>query len=168
MDRIGLDAAGRESLSHSLFTLEAHIHYLREVKLGAALEVRAQVVAIDAKRLHVALALHVPGVDGAACDKNAELYCLLAGARAQEQWPCNWTVARRAEPIQRIAIGWLSRVKHDMRVVDLSSRSEPAPAAPSGGVQRLGSRWRMEMRRQRRQASSAHISSEGPSPWANA
>ena len=66
MDCIGLDAAGRESLSHSLFTLEAHIHYLREVKLGAALEVRAQVVAIDAKRLHVALALHVPGVDGAA------------------------------------------------------------------------------------------------------
>ena len=61
-----LDAAGREALSHSLFTLEAHIHYLREVKLGAALEVRAQVVAIDAKRLHVALALHVPGVDGAA------------------------------------------------------------------------------------------------------
>ena len=50
MDRIGLDAAGREALSHSLFTLEAHIHYLREVKLGAALEVRAQVVAIDAKR----------------------------------------------------------------------------------------------------------------------
>ena len=66
MDRIGLDAAGREALSHSLFTLEAHIHYLREVKLGAALEVRVQVVAIDAKRLHVALALHVPGVDGAA------------------------------------------------------------------------------------------------------
>ena len=31
MDRIGLDAAGREALSHSLFTLEAHIHYLREV-----------------------------------------------------------------------------------------------------------------------------------------
>jgi len=66
MDRIGLDAAGRAALSHSLFTLEAHIHYLREVKLGAALEVRAQVVAIDAKRLHLALALYVPGVDGAA------------------------------------------------------------------------------------------------------
>jgi len=66
MDRIGLDAAGRQALSHSLFTLEAHIHYLREVKLGAALEVRVQVVAIDAKRLHVALALHVPGLDGAA------------------------------------------------------------------------------------------------------
>jgi acyl-CoA thioester hydrolase len=66
MDRIGLDAAGRAALSHSLFTLEAHIHYLREVKLGASLEVRTQVVAIDAKRLHVALALHVPGVDGAA------------------------------------------------------------------------------------------------------
>lgn len=32
-------------------------------------------------------------MDGAACDKNAELYCLVAGARAQEQWPCNWTVA---------------------------------------------------------------------------
>ena len=55
MDRIGLDAAGRDALSHSLFTLEAHIHYLR-----------TQVVAIDAKRLHVALALHVPGVNGAA------------------------------------------------------------------------------------------------------
>jgi hypothetical protein len=32
------------------------------------------------------------GVDGAACQKRRALLSS-AGARAQEQWPCNWTVA---------------------------------------------------------------------------
>ncbi len=61
MDQIGLDAAGRQATGHSFFTLEAHVNFLHEVKLGAQVQVYCQVLAHDAKRLHVGLALHIKG-----------------------------------------------------------------------------------------------------------
>ena len=63
MDQIGLDAAGRKATGHSIFTLEAHINFLHEVKLGAQVQVYCQVLGFDAKRLHVGLALHIKGND---------------------------------------------------------------------------------------------------------
>lgn len=63
MDRIGLDAQGRAATGHSMFTLECHVNYLLEVKQGAAVEVRIQVIAQDAKRLHVYLGLHLDGTE---------------------------------------------------------------------------------------------------------
>ena len=42
----------------TLFTLETHIHYLREVKASDAISVRARTLGVDAKRLHLGLALH--------------------------------------------------------------------------------------------------------------
>jgi acyl-CoA thioester hydrolase len=53
MDRIGLDDAGRTSRGRSLFTLEAHINYLHEIKEGTAVRVEASVLAFDAKRVHL-------------------------------------------------------------------------------------------------------------------
>jgi len=50
MDRIGLDDVARTSRGRSLFTLEAHINYLHEIKEGAAVRVEASVLAFDAKR----------------------------------------------------------------------------------------------------------------------
>lgn len=61
MDQIGLDAAGRARTHGSLFTLESHIHYLHEVKLGAEVQVQLQVLGWDAKRLHIFLQLQLPG-----------------------------------------------------------------------------------------------------------
>lgn len=58
MDAIGLDAAGRTELGHSLFTLEVHVSFLHEVKVNTAFEVRAQILGIDAKRVHVGFALY--------------------------------------------------------------------------------------------------------------
>jgi len=63
MDQIGLDAAGRKATGHSIFTLEAHINFLHEVKLDAQVQVYCQVLGHDAKRLHVGLALHIKGND---------------------------------------------------------------------------------------------------------
>jgi acyl-CoA thioester hydrolase len=63
MDQIGLDAAGRKALGHSLFTLEAHLNFLHEVKLGTRVEVRTQVLGIDAKRVHLGLGLYEEGQD---------------------------------------------------------------------------------------------------------
>lgn len=61
MDGIGLDAQSRERNGLTLFTLEAHINYLHEVKQGAAVEARIQVMAMDRKRLQLYLTLHVQG-----------------------------------------------------------------------------------------------------------
>jgi acyl-CoA thioester hydrolase len=60
MEHIGLDQAGRERSGHTLYTLECHLNYLAEVKLGAEVEVRTQLVAHDRKRLHVYHALYRP------------------------------------------------------------------------------------------------------------
>lgn len=58
MDEIGLDAQRRERSGLTLFTLEAHINYLHEVKLGAVMEARIQIMAMDRKRLQLYLTLH--------------------------------------------------------------------------------------------------------------
>jgi acyl-CoA thioester hydrolase len=60
MDRIGLDASGRTRTGHTLYTLECHLNYLNEVKLGTEVEVRTQLLAHDHKRLHVHLGLYRP------------------------------------------------------------------------------------------------------------
>jgi acyl-CoA thioester hydrolase len=61
MDLAGLDEAGRKSTGHSWFTLEAHVHYLHEVKQDAVVEVQVQILGMDVKRLHVALGLYPAG-----------------------------------------------------------------------------------------------------------
>ncbi|MBY8947438.1 thioesterase family protein [Pseudomonas sp. SH10-3B] len=61
MDTLGLDSENREASGHSLFTLELHLNYLHEVKLGADVEVHTQLIAHDAKRLHLYHSLHLVG-----------------------------------------------------------------------------------------------------------
>jgi len=58
MDQIGLDEAGRKATGHSIFTVEAHINYVQEVKVGVAVEVRTQMLGQDSKRLQVYHSLH--------------------------------------------------------------------------------------------------------------
>src|SRR5215470_13234951 len=53
MDHIGLGEAERRRTGHSLFTLEMHVNYLREVKGGAEVRIATQVLGHDQKRLHV-------------------------------------------------------------------------------------------------------------------
>ena len=60
MALLGLDDAGREATGHSLFTLECHLNYLREVKVGVDVEVRTQILGHDDKRLHLYHSLHLP------------------------------------------------------------------------------------------------------------
>ncbi|XXF08568.1 thioesterase family protein [Pseudomonas sp. D2-3] len=53
MDRIGLDEAGRARSGHTLYTLECHLNFLAEVKLGVEVQVRTQLLGHDRKRLHI-------------------------------------------------------------------------------------------------------------------
>lgn len=55
IERIGLDDAARTARARSIYTLEAHVDYLHEIKEGAPVRVEVRVLAHDTKRLHVYL-----------------------------------------------------------------------------------------------------------------
>ena len=83
MDRLGLDSQNRETSGHSLFTLEVHLNYLHEVKLGAHVEVRTQLIGHDKKRLHVYHSLHRVGDERAlASNEQMLLHVDLTGPRS--------------------------------------------------------------------------------------
>ncbi|MBR8457280.1 thioesterase family protein [Burkholderia dolosa] len=65
LDRIGLDDAARRERGRSVYTLEAHVNYLHEIKEGTHVRVDARVLAHDAKRLHLYLELFAHGHDAA-------------------------------------------------------------------------------------------------------
>lgn len=83
MDTLGLTSENREASGHSLFTLELHLNYLHEVKLGAQVQVRTQLIAHDAKRLHLYHSLHLAGGDKElAGNEQMLLHVDLAGPRS--------------------------------------------------------------------------------------
>lgn len=55
IDGIGLPDAVRKVRGRSIYTLEAHLNYLHEIKEGAQVRVDMRVLAHDAKRLHLYL-----------------------------------------------------------------------------------------------------------------
>ncbi|MEY4265554.1 MAG: hypothetical protein RIS90_89 [Pseudomonadota bacterium] len=61
MDQLGLDEAGRAATGHSLYTLECHLNFVQEVKLGQQVEVCTQILGHDQKRLHLNHSLHLNG-----------------------------------------------------------------------------------------------------------
>jgi acyl-CoA thioester hydrolase len=83
MARIGLDADSRGQSGHSLFTLEAHLNYLHEVKLGTEVWVQTQIIGFDKKRLHLYHSLHREGFDEAlAASEQMLLHVDLAGPKS--------------------------------------------------------------------------------------
>jgi len=57
MDELGIDAAYRERTRNTLYSLELHVRYLNEVKLGDTIDVTVRVLGHDAKRLHLGFEL---------------------------------------------------------------------------------------------------------------
>lgn len=83
MERIGLEADSRGQSGNSLFTLEAHINYLHEVKLGSEVWVQTQIIGFDSKRLHVYHSLHRVGLEEAlAASEQMLLHVTLDGPKA--------------------------------------------------------------------------------------
>lgn len=58
MEHVGMDAAGRAATGHTIYTLEVHLNYLKEVAVDVPIEVRTQVLGVDAKRVHLFHTLH--------------------------------------------------------------------------------------------------------------
>lgn len=61
MDRIGIDAHYREQTACTLYTVEMHTHYLREIGVRDSVEVRVRILGTDEKRIHAALELFCDG-----------------------------------------------------------------------------------------------------------
>ncbi|RIA34751.1 acyl-CoA thioester hydrolase [Ectopseudomonas oleovorans] len=73
MDVLGLDEAGRARTGHTLYTLECHLNFLAEVKEGERVEVRTQLLAHDAKRLHIHHGLYRPGEEASLAESEQML-----------------------------------------------------------------------------------------------
>jgi len=54
MDRVGLDETYRARTRCTLYTLEMHIHFLREVKQTDTVDVSVRILGMDKKRIHAA------------------------------------------------------------------------------------------------------------------
>ncbi|HEY3809014.1 MAG TPA: thioesterase family protein [Steroidobacteraceae bacterium] len=57
MEHIGLDEAYRTRTGCTLYTLEMHIHYLREVKSDASVSAEVRILGADRKRIHASFDL---------------------------------------------------------------------------------------------------------------
>jgi acyl-CoA thioester hydrolase len=74
MDRLRMDATYRERTRNTLYTVEMHIHYLREIKKSDIVLVKVRMLGADQKRIHAAFDMVREGdVDVAA---SAELMLL--------------------------------------------------------------------------------------------
>lgn len=83
MECIGLDGDNREATGHSLFTLECHLNYLHEVKLGTEVTVQTQVIGHDRKRVHLYHSLHREGfAEALAASEQMLLHVDLAGPKS--------------------------------------------------------------------------------------
>jgi acyl-CoA thioester hydrolase len=60
-DRLGMDSAYRERTGCTLYTLEMHLHFLKEVKQEKTVEVSVRLLGADRKRLHAAFELASAG-----------------------------------------------------------------------------------------------------------
>lgn len=66
MDHLGIDAAYRSATRNTLYTLEMHLRFLREVKAQDRVLVRMRILDADRKRIHLASELLRAGSSEAA------------------------------------------------------------------------------------------------------
>ncbi|WP_323120098.1 thioesterase family protein [Burkholderia alba] len=104
LDRIGLDDAARKARGRSVYTLEAHVNYLHEIKEGTRVRVDARVLAHDAKRLHLYLEMFAEGIDGAVSASEQMLLHVDTGGPAAA--PFDADVAEQVAALARLQRDW--------------------------------------------------------------
>ncbi|CAE6716949.1 L-carnitine dehydrogenase [Paraburkholderia domus] len=83
IDEIGLPDSVRKERRRSIYTLEAHINYLHEIKEGAQVRIDMRVLGHDAKRLHLYLEMFADnGVEPVAAGEQMLLHVDTSGPRA--------------------------------------------------------------------------------------
>ncbi|MGW2408043.1 thioesterase family protein [Streptomyces sp. NPDC001739] len=105
MDAAGLDAAYRERTGCSLYTVEAHVRYLREVARGRELTVRTAVLGVDGRKLRL---LHEMFAGGPAGEPVAteELFLLHVDRSGGRTAPLPGTTRERLAALVAPAPRW--------------------------------------------------------------
>src|SRR5215831_6937745 len=120
MDHIGLGEAERRRTGHSLFTLEMHVNYLKEVKGGADVRIATQVLGHDQKRLHVFHVMFEAGsTEPAATNEQMLVNIDMKGLRSAPFLP---DVLAKIEAIARMQEG-LPRPANAGRSISLTRKS---------------------------------------------
>ncbi|MFD7921104.1 thioesterase family protein [Streptomyces sp. NPDC059740] len=113
MDHAGLDAAYRERTGCSLYTVEAHVRYLREVGPRADLAVRTTVLGVDGKKvrlLHEMLLPQEESADGTVpVVATEELMALHVDGGTGRTSPFPERAAGRLAALHRDAPEWAGR-----------------------------------------------------------
>ncbi|MDJ1133801.1 thioesterase family protein [Streptomyces iconiensis] len=109
MDGVGLGPGYRESTGCSLYTVEAHVRYLREVGEGAPLTLRTRVLGVDAKKLRFAHEMYAgePEAEDAELVATSELFALHVGADGSVPFPAE--VRERLASLVEEPPGWAGR-----------------------------------------------------------
>jgi acyl-CoA thioester hydrolase len=124
MDRIGLDEAGRAARGRSLFTLEAHIAYLHEIKEGAQVRVEASVLAFDTKRVHLYMEMF-EGEGAEPVSASEQMLLHVDTTNAAKSAAFNTDVAAR---IQAMHTASIKTARYAGRVIGLPSGSRSSAA----------------------------------------
>ena len=141
LDLIGMGDGYRRQHGVSVFTLETHVCYLREVGVGETVEVEARVLDLDAKRLHLFQTLRRAGEAVSGGDRRDGL------AQRRHDDPARRAVPARDPRAARGAAG-------------ARGRPSPGPSGPAGRWGSAVARRREAARREaapvvRRQAEAA-------------
>jgi acyl-CoA thioester hydrolase len=83
MDRLGMGAAYRAETACTLYTLEMHLSFLKEVKQGATVMAGVRLLDADSKRLLAAFELSCEGTAGPAAGAEILLLHVKQGANAR-------------------------------------------------------------------------------------
>lgn len=102
---IGLDEEYRKSTGCSLYTVETHLRYLREIGLGAEVEVRPRVVGAAGKKLHIAYEMF----HGDDLLFTEEVMCLHVDQKAGRAVDFPEEVLERLQPLIEESPAWLGR-----------------------------------------------------------
>ncbi|MFD8621754.1 thioesterase family protein [Streptomyces sp. NPDC059513] len=115
MIETGLHAGYRESTGCSLYTVESHLRYLRDVAVDAPLVVRTRLLGADAKKLRFAHEMYVVGAADDVPDPAAEpiatseLLALHVDQRAGRTTPFPDAVRQRLDELAEEAPAWAGR-----------------------------------------------------------
>jgi acyl-CoA thioester hydrolase len=108
----------------SVFTLEAHVNYLREVKAGTRVRVDSRVLAHDTKRIHVYFEMFIDGVeDPVSASEQMWLHVDISGPRSA---PFDPDVLARLDEIAA-AHAALPPARHAGRTISLPAAARIAP-----------------------------------------
>ena len=105
MDRVGLDEAYRTRSGCTIYTLEMHLNYLKEVHQSDLALVNMRIAALDHKRIHAAFEITRSGKPGVAATAEVMLLHVQRAGNAVSTAPFPAEVATALAELQAASAG---------------------------------------------------------------